>query len=269
MIDEPGKDLHKALANVLGPVPGIAVIHSSFVCLMPPAEFAPSDAVFALERLVRAGWTIAIPAFTFSFCGGTSFHHRRSRSEVGRLADWMLEGLPRALRTPHPIYSFTVLGDRAEAIAACPSTTTFGDDSPFGLFERADATQVMLGCGFEFCTQFHRYEEQARVPYRYYKEFAGRADFGDGPKPATASMYVRDIDLDPDNDYGRAIARMQAAGQIRSVPLWREAVEAAATRSVAEQAKSLLAADPFALLANGPAVADALGKRTEAAKAAL
>ncbi len=54
-----------------------------------------------------------------------------------------------------------------------------------------DATLVMLGCGWKYCTQFHRYEEQAAVPYRYYKEFVGQADFADGAASMKRGRNVR------------------------------------------------------------------------------
>jgi FkbH-like protein len=257
-------DLLAALLRVLPEEPNIAVIHSSISRLMPPKDFTPWDALYALGMLVQRGWTVALPAFTFSFCGGTPFSAADSKSETGILADWVREHMPEALRTPHPIYSFAVLGPHAAAIAACPSTTTFGDDSPFGLFERAGATDVMLGCGWSYNTQFHRYEEAARVPYRSVKVFEGSADFGDGAKPTKAAMWVRHLAANPINDFSPAFDRLRADGLIAAAPLWRGCVEAAEVRDIAAVCRADLSRDPYAYVSNGAAAARVLARESEA-----
>ncbi|HUE16330.1 MAG TPA: HAD-IIIC family phosphatase [Planctomycetaceae bacterium] len=257
-----------AFSAVLGREPGIVVIHSSIANLAPPSEFRKQDVLDALDRLIETGWTIALPAFTFSFCQGRPFHSSRSPSEVGLLADWFLDAGNGARRTPHPIYSFAVAGSAADRIAGCPSTTTFGDDSPFGLFEQENATLVMLGCGWKYCTQFHRYEEQAAVPYRYFKEFVGQADLGDGKgeHEVRAAMYVRDLAINPVNDFTAVEQRMHDAGIVASVPLLRREMESAPVNELARISREMLNADPLAFLGNRAEIAHALASRTRAAK---
>ena len=257
-------EFHQTLSAALGPKPGIAVVHSSLSQLAPPAPLSPWDALYGFDLLVRAGWTIALPAFTFSFCGGAPYHHRTTRSETGILADWALAHLGDARRTPHPIYTFVVAGPAAEEISACASTTTFGDDSPFGLFERHNATLVMLGCGWAFCTQLHRYEEKAQVPYRHFKTFSGPADFGEGARPAQAAMYVRDLALDPLNDFSPAIEQMRGSGLIRSFPLCRGKLECAMTTDLAAQSSAMLQADPWVFVADAPTAIHRLKARRSA-----
>ena len=256
-----------AFCAVLGREVGIAVVHSSLANLAPPADFQKSNVLDPLNRLIEAGWTIALPAFTFSFCRGLPFDAAQpvGSGPVGRLVP---RSAPASRRTPHPIYSFAVAGPAADRICDCPSATTFGDDSPFGLFEREDATLVMLGCGWKYCTQFHRYEEQAAVPYRYYKEFVGQADFADGrgEHEARAKMYVRELAINPTNDFTSAEQRLRDEGRIASVPLLRREVEAARVRDVAGVSRELLRADPLALLSNRAEVERALKVRAGAAQ---
>lgn len=265
MMKAPRDELVDALCDVIPVEAGIAVIHSSFSRLLPPAGFESQDALYAIMRLVGSGWTIALPAFTFSFCGGKAFNARHSPSETGVLADWLLAHVPQAQRTTHPIYSFVVVGPRATEILECHSTTAFGDDSPFGLFERSDATLVMLGCGLESCTQFHRCEEVAAVPYRYFKTFSGDADYGSGPKRTEAAMYVRDLASDPINDFSRAIEALSAQGAVIVRKLWRSDVTAVRAGNVAATCAALLAENPFALISNGPRVARHLELARQAA----
>lgn len=260
--------LLKALRGLLGDEPGVAVIYSSFAKLMPHKGFTHWDAVYAIEQLAAEGWTIAVPAFTFSFCGGKPFHHAHSASEVGVLADWLLAHASAVKRTPHPIYSFVVTGPRAAEILACPSATTFGDDSPFGFFDRVDAHLIMLGCGWEYATQWHRYEENVAVPYRYFKTFEGQADFGDGQgtHSVTSRMYVRDLAIDPINVIEPVIARLRPKGGIAVTELWRGQVEVMTAGVLAEACLTMLAEDIFAMVADRNRIAYAVTKRDQARK---
>ena len=255
------------LRRLLRAEPGIVVIHSSIAGLGPPQSFDKWDIVYALSSLVKAGWTVALPAFTFSFCGKGFYHHRKSRSEVGILADWFLLDAGGASRTPHPIYSFVVAGPAADRIAACPISTTFGDDSPFGIFERENATIMMLGCGWEYATQFHRYEEKARVPYRHFKDFVGHADLGDGNggRLVSAQMYVRDLELNPSNDFTSAVEALQAEGLIQSESLWRGLIAITRAADLSRISTQMLAEDPMAFVAGGAQLGRRLAARTRAA----
>ena len=86
--------LFSALGAVLGNTPGVAVIHSSLAALAPPNPLAKWDALYAVEQLVRQGWTLVFPAFTFSFTRTGVFDREHTPSETGILADWVLEGMP-------------------------------------------------------------------------------------------------------------------------------------------------------------------------------
>lgn len=260
------EDLLGALEAVLGTRPGIAVIHSSFVQLAPPVPLNAWDVLYAIGRIAGRGWTIGLPAFTFSFCKGRPFDVSNSPSETGMLADQVLAHFPTALRTANPIYSFVVLGPKAAKIAGLASTTTFGDDSPFGYFERENARVVMLGCGWTRCTLFHRYEEKGDVPYRYFKEFHGERIGADGvQEPASAKMYVRDLELAPQNDFMPAVGRLDEAKKIARISLWRGTVEACSAVDIAKTCMELLEGDRLSFLSNRAAVDHQLTYRAEAA----
>jgi FkbH-like protein len=245
-----------AFRGVLEADPAIVVIHSSLADLVPSSNVDRWDLLYGLDRLIEEGWTVALPAFTFSFCKGHQFHLLNSPSEVGVLADWMLTSQPDSLRTCHPIYSFVVAGPAAQHIRDCLSETTFGDDSPFGLFEHQNATLVMLGCGWKHATQFHRYEEKAKVSYRYFKEFTGPADFCDGigVQDVSASMYVRQLSVAPVNDFSPAIARLRSEGLIKSKSLFRGHVESVRVADLARVSAQTLNDDPMAFVTEGRAV---------------
>jgi len=207
-----------------------------------------------LRRLLDEGRTLALPTFTFSFCKGRSFHRLRSPSETGLLGDWFLE-MTGTLRTPHPLYSFAVAGPLADQIIACPTTTTFGVDSPLALFERENARIVMFGCGWElYCTQFHRYEEEAEVPYRYFKDFSGEADYGGGEKTVRARMYVRDPDVAEENDFSPVVRLLRDAGSLLHVDLAQGHVESVTCYDLGRACRKLLAQDPYVFMSHAPEV---------------
>jgi FkbH-like protein len=258
------QELISQLKGVLGVEPGIAVIHSSLAELVPSSKISAWDVLYAIGRLSSKGWTIALPSFTFSFCGGKAFDKDKSPSEVGILADWMLNHFPEAVRTNHPIYSFVVLGPKSKQIVECISETTFGVGSPFELFERENATIVMMGCGWKYCTQFHRYEELAKVPYRYNKEFTGISRTGNDEKSVTAAMFVRDFDLDPVNDFSSAVKEMENQGSIQHAPLWRGKVQSVQAKILANVCKRLLEENPLVFVKNSDSVARKMHQKREA-----
>ena len=260
------QELTNALRAVLPPTPGLAVVHSSLSSLSPPGNFSRWDALAPLNGLVTDGWTIALPAFTFNFCEGKPFDLHLSPSEVGILADWALTGLAQARRTPHPIYSFVVVGPLANELASLRPLTTFGDASPFEFFEQHDATLVMLGCDWRYCTQFHRYEELAGVPYRYFKEFSGQARMERNEMLVTERMFVRDLECDPKNDFSPAIATLRSQGAIITQKIWRGEIETTMTSALAAVCREQLAKNPLAHIQNAPEVAFKLAKKKEAAE---
>ena len=241
----------QSLRSIAGQQPGIIVLHSSLAKILPTAAPNRWDVLYAIGVLAGEGWTIAAPAFTFSFCRGAAFDVAQSPSETGVLADWILEAFPDAQRTQHPIYSFAVIGPQTSAILQCPSSTTFGDDSPFGLFDREDATIVMAGCGWDYCTQFHRYEELAQVPYRLFKTFSGtRRNAAEVEEPVDAAMFVRDLAIGGINDFSPVVQKMQDAGEINRHALWRGTIEAARTSSIKNACNALLDESPLSLVSN-------------------
>ncbi len=258
-------DLYQALAGAITADHDVAVIHSSLLHLRLAPDGLKWDLLAALRMLLEGGKTLAVPAFTLSFCRGRAFDLRSSPSEAGPLGTWLLE-LAGAHRTPHPIYSFAVAGPRAGEFMSCANSTTFGDDSVFALCERLNARLVMLGCDWGACTQFHRYEEAAQVPYRRYKTFIAPADLGDGPRSTAVRMFVRDLELDPVNEYTPSVERLARAGRLHTQPLGAGSIQSASCGDLAAVCRELLAADPLAFVRHRRAVDYALHRRGQAAR---
>ena len=224
------------------------VIYSSLLHLGSRSQ-KKHDYLAALNQLLLDGKTILLPSFTFSFCAGKNFNIELSKSETGILADWFME-LDVSSRTRHPIYSFVVAGQYAHEIRALNNKTTFSEDSTFGWIEERNARIIMLGCDWRYCTQFHRYEEEANVPYRYYKNFESIVNYGDGEMSGSSLMFVREINTLPDheNDFSVAIQLLRKQGDFISLSLFDGKVESISCRSLAEVCRAQLDADIFSFI---------------------
>lgn len=254
------REIYQAVSAVIQPDDRWLVVHSSLSGLRLCPDGLKWDLLAALALLVRDERTIAAPTFTFSFCESGNYQHQETDGETGQLGKWLLE-LAGSVRTQHPIYSFAVIGPGSDEILAAQNSTTFGDDSTFAFFERHAARIVTLGCDWRFCTQFHRYEEERRVAYRRYKEFSGTVDYGEGPRPASARMFVRDLDLGAENDFTSAVDRLREEGGIASHPLGEGRVESAGCRDLARVCRELLGQDELAFVADRAAVERSLRRR--------
>jgi len=251
------------LKSVLSDDPGVAVIHSSLPAFKAMGEGSVGHFVAAISSLVDEGWTILLPAFTYSFCQGEPFIKFKSPSETGVLADFILKYLPKAQRTSHPIYSFVVLGARVDEVTSLKPKTTFGVGSTFEWVERVNASLVMLGCGWKSCTQFHRYEELAKVKYRYPKAFSGMVDYGQGMESVEAMMWVRDLELEPKNDFLTAVRSLKLNHKISSANLWEGEIEVVKVHDLQLVCEEQLAENDFIYLSNSAEVRKNVRKKSE------
>lgn len=254
-----------ALRSVFGPKPGYAVIHSSLAAFAPPGGLEPWDILSAFETLASEGWTLAFPSFTFSFCRTGQYNPLTMPSETGVLADWVFQKLAGARRSLHPIYSYAVIGPDANALVTLEAKSCFGENSPLELFESVDALQVMLGCGWDFCTQTHRYEELAQVPYRYYKTFSGKYILPT-EMPVAVDMFVRDLESDPLNTLVPMIEALAQQAMTQNITLWRGTISTARTSAIRNLCLKLLEQNPYALVEEAPRVALSLQNQQERSK---
>ena len=240
-------DIYRALRACVDPADRLVILHSALFAFRTPAEGLKWDVLAALRRLLSDGITLALPAVTFSYCRTGRYHHRLSRPETGVLVEWFLEA-PEARRTPHPVYSFAVAGPLADELTGCRVDRAFGAGTVFEVFERHDARIVMLGAGWSSCTQVHRYEELAAVPYRHEHAVPGEADFGAGPEAVDLRMVVRDTALDSILDFSPLFDLLREQDAIRSAPLLGGTVESVGCADLHATADKMLGEDPYALV---------------------
>ncbi|HEX6037054.1 AAC(3) family N-acetyltransferase [Longimicrobium sp.] len=176
-----------------GITPGDTVmVHSAFRSL-GPVEGGPDTVIDALLELVGPEGTVLFP--TFNFHAWTEAHYWDSDetpSEMGALTE-IARRRPGAVRTPHPIYSFAVLGARQAGFAACDDVEAFGPRSAFALFHRLDGLIVSIGLDWNSTfTLTHFIERENDASYRRTKRFGGIYLLpGQPPAVREFTMFVR------------------------------------------------------------------------------
>jgi aminoglycoside 3-N-acetyltransferase len=98
-----------------------------------------------MQDLVGPSGTVMFPTFNFqSWTESHYFDILETPSKMGMITDQarMRKG---AKRTPHPIFSFAVLGRRADEFAATEDVEAYGPNSAFALFHQTNGTIVSIG----------------------------------------------------------------------------------------------------------------------------
>ena len=104
----------------------------------------------------------------------------------------------------------------------------------------------MLGCDWKYCTQFHRYEQIADVEYRKHKLFTGLADFGNGLNDVECSMFVRDVELGPTNDFSQVIEKLNKENKIKKANIFDGLIQSTKVSSLSACCLEILKQDKFA-----------------------
>jgi len=116
---------------------------------------------------------LLFPLFNFEFTEGVAFDIRTTPSQMGVLTETARQ-LDGAVRTGHPIYSFAVIGARAEEFADIDNFSGYGADSPFARLRVLGGRIAILDLPDQHSmTFYHHVEEMKNVPYRFHKSFAG------------------------------------------------------------------------------------------------
>lgn len=164
-------------------------------------KFDANNFLTTLIHKVGEEGTVVVPVFNWDFCEGKTFDYRKTPGKTGALGNAALKD-QRFKRTKHPIYSFVVWGRKQEDVCAIDTEDSFGESTVFGYLYRNNAKAFVIGLNaLEGLTMVHYVEQLIGVPYRYFKTFEGRYIDEQGREQfKRASMYVRDLNIDPEED---------------------------------------------------------------------
>ncbi len=149
------------------------VVHTSYKSL-GGVEGGADTVIDVMRELVGPGGTVMFPAFNFQSWTETHyFDVIETPSKMGMITE-MARLRPDAKRTPHPIYSFSVLGARADEFSKADDVEAYGSNSAFALFHKLNATIISIGLDFNNSFSMHHYiEYHTGCNYRRVKDFAG------------------------------------------------------------------------------------------------
>lgn len=184
----------------------VVLLHSNIVRtlgLLKRNGYKPSPEVI-LESFIQAveeNGTLLFPLFNFDFTNGITFDIRTTKSHMGALTE-TARNHPKAVRTGHPIYSFSAIGVLANKFEGLDNVSGYGVDSPFGMLREFDGKVAVLDINENNSMTFHHHvEEMNLVSYRYMKNF--KADYVDQSgykKEKSYSIYVRDLEKNVETD---------------------------------------------------------------------
>jgi aminoglycoside N3'-acetyltransferase len=213
------------------------LVHSALQFLGKP-EGGLQMVLDALLSAVGPRGTVVVPAFSFTTGGRFDVKTTPSKgmgvfSEHVRTAEF-------AVRTYHPMQSIAAIGAAAADLAGRDTPSAFDAGSAFARMLELDFKLLLLGADVQAASIVHWSEQRAAVPYRYWKQFGAH------------KMFVRDLKLDPQLKLAPIQAALERKGQWRSAALNLGQVSCCRLADFAAAADELLAADPWALVANKP-----------------
>ncbi len=178
-----------------GLTPGDTVlVHSSYKSFGGVAG-GPQTVIDALMAALGPDGTLIMPTFNFDFCKGEPWDARHTTSHMGILTE-LVRRHPESRRVFHPIYSFAVLGKRADEFGSLRYRSSYGPRSVFASLRATQGKIMIIGLSYnDSMTFFHHVEELEGVDYRYMKSFTGPVtDAAGRTTTETFTMLVRDLD---------------------------------------------------------------------------
>lgn len=196
--------------------------------------------------------TLAVPAFPFTFNRSVDYDPLTTPSKgMGAFSEFVRRQ-PDARRTTHPMQSLALLGKNAAELAQRDTLSAFDDGSVFDRMVQLGFKLLLLGADIQASSIVHYSEQRAKVPYRYWKDFAGRIKVGDQWQTRTYRMFVRDLDLNPELKLAPIQHVLELNNQWHSSPLNFGEIACCRLTDFVVAADALLASNPWALVANRP-----------------
>jgi len=141
----------------------------------------PNRIIDILYNHTKQG-SLIFPNFNYDFSITGECDLSKTPSQIGTISEVFRK--KTTLRSGHPIFSFSGLGEKAEEVLKpdIPEYDPFGSDSVFGRLHKNDAIILLLGVNLNVCTYMVYCERQNNVVYRFYKPFHGSVKLTNGIK---------------------------------------------------------------------------------------
>jgi aminoglycoside 3-N-acetyltransferase len=201
----------------------------------------------AIRQCVGEEGTIAMPTYTFAFCGGKPYDVQESASETGAFTEFFRR-MPGVVRSCHPIFSIASQGPATPALLDI-DMDAFGPQSFLANLCTENVKILFLGVSFEkACTLVHHIEQLHKVPYRFLKSFTGLVRDGVQEEEQTCTFFVRPTDGTIVNDLHRLGTRVRAKKLLSEVPVGAGLLSLIKSNDVFSEGMNLLDEDIRGLL---------------------
>jgi len=204
----------------------------------------------AIQAVIGAEGTLAVPTFNFGFTHGETFDSQNTPAVGMGVFSEFVRQRPEALRTPHPMQSLAVVGRWAQDLAQRDTASAFDPGSAFERMLELDFRLLLLGSDIQAVSMLHYSEQRAQVPYRYWKGFTGSVLMPEGRVDKTYRMFVRDLDVDARIELYPVQAILEAQGLWASAPLNYGRVSSCRLVDFVAAVDHFLEADPWSLVTN-------------------
>ena len=205
-----------------------------------------------LRAAIGPGGTLAVPAFNFAFARGKRYDPQNTPSDAMGVFSEYLRQQPEAWRTQHPLSSLALLGPLAAELASLDTPGAYDPGSAFERLLELEFKLLLLGASVQAVSMVHYSEQRLNVPYRYWKDFHGLVRTRQGWEARSCRMFARDLQIDPQLELHPIEKRLRDQGLWRETPLNYGFLSACRLADFVAATDALLAADPWALVANLP-----------------
>ena len=225
------------------------LVHSAIQYLGQP-EGGVGLYLQAIRDVAGPDCTVAVPTFNFSFARGERYDPQTTPSiGMGAFSEYIRQ-LPEARRTPHPMQSLAAVGRYAADLAGRDTPSAFDPGSAFERMLELGFKILLLGADARAVSVVHYSEQRADVPYRYWKDFKGEVLTPTGWQARTYRMFVRDEKINPQLTADPFENLLRQRRQWRQTTLNYGAISICTVNDMVSALDDLLAADPWAIVAN-------------------
>jgi aminoglycoside 3-N-acetyltransferase len=135
--------------------------------------------------------TLCVPVFTFSFPNKEIYDVQNTPSRMGVFGEF-IRNQPGAIRSRDPLMSVALIGEQKDLVTQVGNESCGANSTFHKLSQRDGVKFAFLGVRAGDCfTYMHHLEWQAKVPYRYDREFRGKISHSGVESEASAILNVR------------------------------------------------------------------------------
>jgi len=255
------KDFKRSLQDVIEPEDEVVLIYSGIWTFGhrfgEPPESLPQLILDCIEEVVGPHRTLLFPTYTYQYNSTGRFDIRISKPETGILPEVFFKR-SGVLRSHSAINSFAIKGPKAASLITLKGKSIWGEGSLLEWMDRNSIRIINLGIPWaQSCGYFHRIEELAQVPYRFYKNFPGIfIDETGTHKIWEEAMFVRSLHVPPELDWDRVTFQMEKGGAVLKGKNPEIPIESELAHSIVTAGLETLQNNPYGIVVNVSEVSD-------------